>query len=188
MSRAFRARDLRFGGYLEDYQPGDVYHHWPGKTVTEAEVHLFCMLTFAVNPVHIDAHYAAEEMSQGRNIVVGTYIYSLLLGMSVPDISGRAIANLGTEHLRHVAPLFYGDTLYGSTEVVEARPSRSRPGAGILTVDTTGTNQDGLVVCTFRRSVLLPRRSAGADGPAVAASEASAGRAAPPSQGGKEEP
>jgi acyl dehydratase len=165
VSRAFWARESRFGGYLEDYQAGDLYHHWPGKTITEAEVHLFCMLTFAVNPLHIDAHFAATEMEQGRNVVVGTYIYSLLLGMSVPDISGRAIANLGAEHLRHVAPVFYGDTIYGSTEVVGTRASASRPGAGILTVDTTGTNQDAVVVCTFRRNVLLPRRPEHGPGP-----------------------
>jgi acyl dehydratase len=158
LPRVFHARDTRFGGYLEDYEEGDVYYHWPGKTVTEAEVHLFCMLTFAVNPLHIDSHFAAEEMEQGKNIVVGTYIYSLLLGMSVPDISGRAIANLGAENLRHVAPVYFGDTIYGSTEVVGTRVSASRPGAGILTVDTTGVNQDGLVVCTFHRNVLLPRR------------------------------
>ena len=161
MTRVFRARETRFGGFLEDYEPCDVYQHWPGKTVTEAEVHLFCMLTFAVHPLHIDAHFARDEAPEAKNIAIGTYVYSLLLGMSVPDISGRAIANLGTEQLRHVAPVFYGDTLYASTEVVGARVSSSRPNAGILTVDTTGTNQDERVVCTFRRNVLLPRRPQG---------------------------
>ena len=78
--------------------------------------------------------------------------------MSVPDISGRAVANLGADDLRHVAPVYYGDTIYGRTEIISTRVSASRPGAGILTVGTTGTNQDELVVCTFRRSVLLPRR------------------------------
>jgi len=158
LPRVVHARDSRFGGYLEDFEVGDVFHHWPGKTITEAEAHQFCMLTMAVSPVHVDAHYAAREMENGRNIVVGTYIYALLLGMSVPDVSGRAIANLGAEYLRHVAPVYHGDTLYGTTEVTGARVSRSRPGAGILTVETTGTNQDGLVVCTFRRSILVPRR------------------------------
>jgi acyl dehydratase len=159
LPRVVHARDSRFGGYLEDYEVGDVFHHWPGKTITEAEGHQFCMLTMAVNPVHLDAHYAACEMEGGRNIVVGTYIYALLLGMSVPDISGRAIANLGAEDLRHVAPVHYGDTLYGWTEVKGTRVSRSRPDTGILTVETTGTNQNGTIVCSFRRSVLLPRRA-----------------------------
>jgi acyl dehydratase len=158
MPRVVYARDTRFGGYFEDFEVGDTFHHWPGKTMTEAEAHHFCMLTMAVNPLHLDAHYAAQEAEGGQNIVVGTYIYALLLGMSVPDISGRAIANLGTEHLRHVAPVHHGDTLYGTTEVTGTRPSRSRPACGLLSVRTTGTNQDELVVCTFSRTVLLPRR------------------------------
>ncbi len=152
------ARDERFGRYLDEFEIGAVFKHWPGKTVTEADDHLFCLLTMAASPLHIDRHFAKTEMPHGRNIVVGTYIYSLLLGMSVPDISGRAIANLGVSELRHIAPLFHGDTLYGETEVLEVRPSRSRPGEGILTVRTDGFNQDGLKVCTFTRSVLLPQR------------------------------
>jgi acyl dehydratase len=152
------ARERRFGGYLEDYEPGDTFAHWPGKTITQAEDHLFCLLTMAVSPLHVDAHYAETEIEGGRNIVVGTFVYALLLGMSVPDISGRAIANLGADELRHVAPMHHGDTLYGETEVLDVRESRSRPGTGILTVETTGFNQHRQVVCTFRRSVLLPMR------------------------------
>ena len=97
-------------------------------------------------------------MEHGRNIVVGTFVYSMLLGMSVSDISGRAIANLGLSELRHLAPLFHGDTLYGETEVLSVRHSRSRPGQGVLTVRTDGFNQDHAKVCTFTRAVLLPLR------------------------------
>jgi acyl dehydratase len=158
MARIFSARDRRFGGYLEDYEPGDVYRHWPGKTITEAEDHMFCLLTLAASPLHVDRAYAAKETEFGRNIVVGSFIYSLLLGMSVPDISGRAIANLGVSELRHLQPMFHGDTLYGSTEVLSVRPSASRPGQGILTVRTDGFNQDEVKLCSFTRSVLLPCR------------------------------
>lgn len=158
MPRVHSARDERFGGYLDDFEIGEVFRHWPGKTVTEADDHLFCLLTMAASPLHIDRHFAATEMAHGRNVVVGTYIYSLLLGMSVPDISGRAVANLGLSDLRHLAPLFHGDTLYGETEVLNRRHSASRPGEGILTVRTDGFNQDRLKVCTFTRSVLLPLR------------------------------
>jgi acyl dehydratase len=161
MPRVFSAREQRFGGYLEDYEVGDVFRHWPGKTITEAEDHMFCLLTMAASPLHIDRHFAETESAFGRNIVVGTFVYSLLLGMSMPDISGRAIANLGLSELRHTAPLFHGDTLYGATEVLSVRESRSRPGEGILTVRTDGHNQDGLHVCTFTRSVLLPCRPKG---------------------------
>lgn len=157
MGRLFDARDRRFGGYLEDYQVGDVFRHWPGKTITAAEDHLFCLLTLASSPLHVDAHFAEREMDQGRNIVVGSYTYALLLGMSVPDISGRAVASLGIEDLRYLAPLYHGDTLYGQTEILEVRPSRSRPHQGIIRVRTTGTNQDDAPVCVFTRAVLLPR-------------------------------
>ena len=158
MTRHFDAREERFGRYFEEFEVGDVYRHWPGKTLTEAENHLFCLLTMAASPVHVDAHYAEIEMETGRNLVVGTYVYALLLGMSVPDVSGKAIAALGTESLRHVRPLFHGDTLYGETTVLSTRPSESRPQAGIVTVETRGENQDRALVCEFQRSFLVPRR------------------------------
>ena len=158
MPKVHSARDERFGLYLDEYEIGEVFKHWPGKTVTEADDHLFCLLTMATSPLHIDRHFAKSEMALGRNVVVGTYVYSLLLGMSMPDISGRAVANLGLSELRHLAPLFHGDTLYGETEVLGTRVSASRPGEGILTVRTDGFNQDRLKVCTFTRSVLLPLR------------------------------
>ena len=158
MGRVFSARERRFGGFLEDYEAGDVFRHWPGKTITEAEDHMFCMLTMAASPLHIDRHFAETQSEFGRNIVVGTFVYSLLLGMSVPDISGRAIANLGVSDLKHLAPMFHGDTLYGETEVLSVRASKSRAGQGILTVRTDGANQDAIRVCTFTRSVLLPCR------------------------------
>jgi acyl dehydratase len=161
MPRVHSAREERFGGYLEDYEPGDVFRHWPGKTITEADDHLFCMMTLATSPLHIDRHFAETESEFGQNIVVGTFVYSLLIGMSMPDISGRAIANLGVSELRHLAPMFHGDTLYGTTEVISTRRSEKRPNAGVLTVRTDGFNQDERQVCTFTRAVLLPRRPSG---------------------------
>ena len=150
------ARERRFGRIYEDLVPGDVFRHWPGKTVTEADDHLFCLLTMASSPLHLDAHYAQEEMPGGQNIVLGTYIYALVLGMSVPDISGRALANLGLEHMRHVAPVHHGDTIYATTRIADRRLSKSRPGVGIVTVDTEGANQNGVSVIEFRRSFMVP--------------------------------
>ena len=152
------AREERFGRWFDELVVGDVYRHWPGRTITEAEDHLFCMLTMAASPLHIDAHYAERELAGGRNLVVGTFVYAALLGMSVPDTSGKAIAALGTDGLRHVAPLHHGDTLYGESTVLEARPSSSRPGTGVVTIETRGFNQDGTLVCEFRRSFLVPMR------------------------------
>ncbi len=148
---------MQFGRWFEEFEVGAVYKHWPGKTVTEYDDHLFCLLTMNHHPLHLDAAYAATTQ-QGRNVVVGNYIYSLLLGMSVEDVSGRAIANLEIESLRHVAPTFHGDTIYGQTTVLDAVESKSKDDRGIVSVETIGFNQDGTVVCTFRRKVLVPKR------------------------------
>ena len=120
---------MQFGRTYEEFEVGAVYKHWPGKTVTEYDDHLFCLLTMNHHPLHLDAHYAAETTDFGKNVVVGNYIYSLLLGMSVPDVSGKAIANLEIESLKHVAPTFHGDTIYGETTVLGKRltvPRRPR--------------------------------------------------------------
>jgi acyl dehydratase len=114
----------------------------------------------AGSPLHIDSNYASTDMSDGKNLVIGTYIYALLTGMSVTDISGKAVASLGVKELNHVAPVFHGDTLYASTEILEKRVSQSNPKNGILTVRTTGRNQDAKEVCSFIRSVLLPIKGA----------------------------
>lgn len=151
----------RFGRYLEDFEVGDVYHHWPGKTITESDDHLFCLITMNHHPVHMDANYAENATQFGQNLVVGNLIYSVVLGMSVPDVSGKAIANLEVESLKHSNPTFHGDTIYAETEVLEVTPSRSKPDRGIVKVRTIGTNQRGKVVCEFVRKVLVPRRTEG---------------------------
>ncbi len=151
---------MQFGRYYEEFAIGDTYRHWPGKTITEYDDHLFCLLTMNHHPLHIDAHYA-ESTQFGRNVVVGNYVYSLLLGMSVPDVSGKAIANLEVESLRHVAPTFHGDTLYGETSVLDLVESTSKDDRGIVSVQTKGYTQHGTVVCLFRRKVLVPKRSYG---------------------------
>ena len=102
MTREFDARADRYGRFYEEFEVGDIYRHWPGKTITESEDHLYCMLTMAGSPLHVDAHYAKTQMPQGKNIVVGTYIYALLTGMSVADISGKATVSLGVKELNHL--------------------------------------------------------------------------------------
>src|SRR5258705_7620742 len=111
------------------------------------------------HPLHLDAHYAETSTQFGRNVVVGNLIYSLLLGMSVPDVSGRAIANLEVESLRHVAPTFHGDTLYGETTVLDKKESQSRPDRGVVTVETRGYKQDGTMGCLFRRRGKGPKKA-----------------------------
>jgi acyl dehydratase len=150
---------MQFGRTYEEFEVGAIYKHWPGKTVTEYDDHLFCLLTMNHHPLHLDAHYAGETTQFGRNVVVGNYVYSLLLGMSVPDVSGKAIANLEVESLRHVAPTFHGDTVYGETTVLDKRESTSKDDRGVVRVETKGYNQDGTLVCVFRRAVLVPKQS-----------------------------
>jgi acyl dehydratase len=157
-SRVHDARESRFGRLYEDLVPGDRFRHWPGKTITEGEHHVFCLLTMSASPLHIDAEYARGNMPNGVNIVLGSYVYALVLGMSVPDLSGRALANLGVEKLSHIAPVHHGDTLYAWSEIVERRRSRSHPDNGIVTADTWAVNQDDDRVIAFRRAFMVPCR------------------------------
>ena len=150
---------MQFGRSYEEFDVGAVYKHWPGKTVTEYDDHLFCLLTMNHHPLHLDSHYAQETTQFGQNVVVGSYIYSLLLGMSVADVSGKAIANLEVESLRHVAPTFHGDTIYGETTVLDKWESTSKNDRGVVQVETKGYKQDGTLVCIFRRKVMVPKNS-----------------------------
>lgn len=146
-----------FGRHLEDFEVGHIYEHRPGKTVTEADNHLFTLLTLNQHPLHFDAEYG-KRTEFGRNLVVSPYTLSLLIGMSVSDVSQKTIANLGMEEVKFTAPVFAGDTIYAESEVLEVRRSQSRPGQGVVTVRTTGLNQDGVVVASFKRSALIPAR------------------------------
>src|SRR3954470_4346823 len=146
-----------YGRYLEDFEVGAVYKHWPAKTVTEADDHLFCLLTMNHHPLHINDVYAAASQ-QGRNVVVGPLVYSLAVGMTVSDVSGKAIANLATEDLSHPNPVFHGDTLYCESEVLEVRPSQSKPDRGVVKVHTRVFKQTGQLVAEFKRAVLVPRK------------------------------
>ena len=150
-----------YGRYLEEFEVGAVYKHWPAKTVTEADDHLFCLITMNHHPLHINDVYA-KQSQQGRNVVVGPLVYSLALGMSVSDVSGKAIANLATEELKHPAPVFHGDTLFCESEVLEVKPSQSKPDRGVVRVHTRVLNQDGVLVAEFKRLVLVPRKEPGA--------------------------
>ena len=149
-----------YGRYLEDFEVGDVYKHWPAKTITEADDHMFCLLTMNHHPLHINDVYASQSQ-QGQNVVVGPLVYSIMLDMSVGDVSGKAIANLATEELKHPAPVFHGDTLFVESEVLEVRPSSSKPDRGVVKVKTDAYKQDGTLVATFKRAVLVPRRNPG---------------------------
>lgn len=144
--------------YLDDFYEDQVFQHWPGKTVLESDNNLFCLLTMNHHPVHLDVEYSREQ-THGKILVVGTYVFSLVVGMTVADISGTAIANLEYEKITHNAPVFIGDTIHAETKVLEVKISQSKPDRGILYVETCGYNQRNEKVISFRRKILLPRRS-----------------------------
>ncbi len=146
-----------YGRYLDEFSVGETIEHWPGRTITEADDVLFCMLTMNHHPLHSDAKYAADTQF-GQRIVAGPLVYSLVFGMTVSVISGKAIANLATTDMRHSKPVFHGDTVYARTEVLAVRESKSQPDRGIVTVKTEGINQHGDVVLEFQRAVLIPTR------------------------------
>jgi acyl dehydratase len=146
-----------FGRYYEDFVVGDTYEHRPGRTITETDNTWFTLLTMNTHPLHFDAEYAkASEF--GRCLVASPLTVAMMVGMSVSDVSQKAIANLGWKEIKLTHPVFVGDTLYAESSVLEKRDSRSRPEAGLVTVSTVGRNQAGVVVCTFERTILVARR------------------------------
>ena len=146
-----------YGRYYEEFRVGEVIEHWPGRTITEADNLNFALLTMNQHPLHIDAAYAAQTQF-GQRLVVGPLVFSVVVGMTVADISGKAIANLSYENIDHIGPTFHGDTLYAVTEILDVRESSSRPDCGIVRVETHGRNQRDEIAIRFRRSELVPRR------------------------------
>lgn len=147
----------RYGRDLEDFAVGDVYEHRPGRTITAADNTHFSLLTMNRHPLHCDEAYG-KRTEFGRTLVNSTLTLAIVTGLTVDDVSARAIANLGWREVRLVAPVFVGDTLYARTKILEVRESGSRPNAGVVTTMTEGYNQDGTVVLTFERASLVPRR------------------------------
>jgi len=145
------------GRFFEDFNVGDVYHHALGRTVTETDNSWFTLLTQNTAAIHFDKHYAAQT-EFGRPLVNSTFTLALVTGQSVSDVSQNVMANLGWDQVRLPHPLFEGDTVYSKSEVLEVRNSKSRPNVGVLTVRTTGFNQDGIILIEFNRTLLVYRR------------------------------
>jgi acyl dehydratase len=149
-----------YGRYLEDFEVGAIYEHRPGRTVTDADNIQFSLLTMNQHPMHCDHAFAAKS-EFGKPLVSSGFTLALVLGMTVSDVSAKAIANLGWKEINLTAPVFAGDTLYAESEVLEVRESKSRPGQGVVTVRTRGINQNGVEVMNFIRSALIPKRGHG---------------------------
>jgi len=145
------------GRFFEDFEVGDVYRHPLGRTVLAVDNSWFTLLTQNTAPIHFDRHYA-EQTEFGQPLVDSTFTVALVTGQSVTDISQNVFANLGWDEIRLPAPVFEGDTLYSQSEVLSARESASRPTMGIVQVKTIGYNQNGKVVITFKRTLLVFKR------------------------------
>jgi acyl dehydratase len=138
----------------EDLEVGATYRSRFGRTVLEADNVWFTLLTLNTNPIHFDAQHAAQT-EWGKPLVDSTFTLALVTGLSVIDVSERAV-NLGWREVRLPAPVFAGDTIRAETEILEKRESKSRPGYGVVTVRSRGLNQDDVVVIEFERTVLVP--------------------------------
>jgi len=145
------------GRFYEDFVVGDIYQHPLGRTVIATDNIWFTLLTQNTAPIHFDHHYAAQT-EFGRPLVDSTFTLALVTGQSVTDISQNVLANLGWDEVRLPHPVFEGDTIYSQSEVLATRESQSRPNVGIVTVKTTGYNQEGQVVITFKRTVMVYKR------------------------------
>ncbi len=147
----------RFGRYYEDFEVGDIYEHRPNRTLTETDNTWFTLLTMNTHPMHFDAEYAAHS-EFGRPIICSPLTVAIMVGMSVTDVSQKAIANMGWTDIRMTHPLYAGDTLSAESEVLSKRESKSRPNAGLVTVKTRGFNQEKVLVCDFERTMLIAKR------------------------------
>ena len=148
---------MAFGRYYEEFEAGAVYKHWPGRTVTEHDNTWFALLSMNQSPLFLDDHFARQQ-PLARRPVVDSFVFSLAVGMSVGDTSGKTIANLGFEFVKFPHPLFPGDSLYAESEVLDTRESASKPDRGIVHIETRGFNQNGEGVIVLRRSFLAPKR------------------------------
>lgn len=148
---------MEFGRYYEQLEVGTVYQHWPGRTISEYDNTLFALLSMNQNPLFIDAEYA-RSLPFGRRPVLDTLVFSLTVGMSVADTTGKAIANLGYDIVMFERPLFPGDSLYAESEVLEKRESASKPDRGIVTIETRAYNQNRERILVLRRKYLAPKR------------------------------
>lgn len=145
------------GNYFEDFKEGDIIQHSLSKTIFESDNNFFSLLTMNHHPVHTNVQYASKNQ-HGKILVVGTLVFSLVVGISVPDISGKAIANLGYENIDHLMPVYIGDTIYARTRVISKKESDTKTDRGVIYVETIGYNQNKKDVIKFRRKVLIKRK------------------------------
>lgn len=148
----------KLGNYFEDFKVGDAINHTLSKTIFESDNNFFSLLTMNHHPIHTNSDYAKKNQ-HGKVLVVGTLVFSVVVGMTVPDISGKAVANLEYESVNHLGPVFINDTIYATTTILEKRESKSKNDRGIIYVETVAVNQYGEKILSFRRRVLIKKKT-----------------------------
>ncbi|HOF81828.1 MAG: MaoC family dehydratase [Bacteroidales bacterium] len=146
----------KLGMFFEEFEIGKVIEHTLSKTIFESDNNFFSLMTMNHHPLHTNFDYAQKEQ-HGKILVVGTLVFSLAVGITVPDISGKAIANLDYENIKHLAPVYVGDTIYVKTKILDKRSSRSKADRGIVYVESVASNQRGEEVLSFKRHVLIKK-------------------------------
>lgn len=149
----------KLGLYYEEFEVGAEIKHNLSKTIYECDNNFFSLMTMNHHPVHTNIDYARKNQ-HGKILVVGTLVFSLAVGITVPDISGKAIANLGYEYIKHLNPVFINDTIYVRTKVLSKRESKSKNDRGIIYVESIAYNQNGVDILSFRRNVLVKKKNA----------------------------
>jgi acyl dehydratase len=149
---------MNYGRYFEELETGQRFRHWPGRTITEFDDTLFSLLCMNQHPVHHDAHFA-KGTQHGRRLVAGPGVISLVIGMTQADIGGRALETLEYSDVRHVAPVFHGDTIYAESSIVEKRELPDR--RGVVVVQTRAVNEREETILTLQRKIVVPMRPKG---------------------------
>ena len=150
---------MSYGRYFEELETGGKFEHWPGRTITEFDDTLFSLMSMNQHPLHIDEHYASGTQ-HGRRLVEGPLVISLVIGMSQADVGGRALDTLEYADIRHLGPVFHGDTIYAESSILAKEESADQ--RGIVTVETLGRNQRGEAILSMRRKIVVPKRPKGA--------------------------
>lgn len=142
---------MSYGRWFEELEVGELVRHWPGRTITEFDDTLFSLMSMNQHPLHIDEEYA-RGTQHGQRLVEGPLVISLVIGMSQADIGGRAVATLEYSDVRHLGPVFHGDTIYAESTVL------NKEDGGVVTVESRGTNQSGEAVLSMRRKIVVPNK------------------------------
>ena len=150
-------KNSNLGNFFEDFVEGEIINHSLAKTIFESDNNLFSLLTMNHHPVHLSLEHVKQHQ-HGQILVVGTLVFSLVVGMSVPDISGKAIANLEYESVKHLAPVFINDTIRAETRIIGKRESETKTDRGVIYVETVAYNQNDSPVLSFKRKVLIPKK------------------------------